>query len=219
MRIKEEMADYRYLPEADLPPLSISNEWVDSIRDSLPEFAEDRRKRYVSDLGISQYDAEVLTASKEMSDFFNQTVEAGADPKQAANWLMGDISAYLNKENVELSDTQLTPESLAEMIQLIDQDTISSKIGKKVYLVLIKEGSSDVQALVEEKGWVQLSDPAKLEPIINDILDQNQQSIEDFKAGKDRAKGFLVGQVMKETRGKANPQVVNQLLDQELNKR
>lgn len=154
-----------------------------------------------------------------MSDFFNETVEAGGDAKQAANWLMGDISAYLNKEQVELSDTKLTPSALAEITQLIEDGTISSKIGKKVYLELIKEGSQDVKALVEDKGWVQLSDPDTLLPIINDILDNNQQSIDDFKDGKDRAKGFLVGQIMKETRGKANPQVVNQLLNQELEKR
>ena len=160
-----------------------------------------------------------MTASVEMSDFFDATVAAGADAKQAVNWLMGDILAYLNKEQVELADTQLTPTSLAEMIQLIEDGTISSKIGKKVYLELIKEGSDNVNALVEEKGWVQLSDPTKLTPIIEEILDNNQQSVDDFKDGKDRAKGFLVGQIMKETRGKANPQVVQKLLAEALAKR
>lgn len=219
MRVKEGSADYRYFPEPDLPPLVIEDEWVQKVKDSLPEMAEDRRKRYVSEFNFSDYDAEVMTATREMSDFFDETVTSGADPKQAANWLMGDISAYLNKEQVELHDTELTPSSLAEMINLIEDGTISSKIGKKVYLELIKEGSHDVAKLVEDKGWVQLSDPDKLLPIITGILDQNEQSIIDYKDGKDRAKGFLVGQIMKETRGKANPQVVNQLLAQELDKR
>lgn len=219
MRVKEGSADYRYFPEPDLPPLVVEDEWIQKVKESLPEMAERRRARYVSEFGFSDYDAQVITATREMSDFFNETVEAGADPKQTANWLMGDISAYLNKEQVDLEDTEITPSSLAEMIQLIDNGTISSKIGKKVYLELIKNGSDDVESLVEEKGWVQLSDPEKLKPIINDILDNNEQSIKDFKDGKDRAKGFLVGQIMKETRGKANPQVVNQLLSQELSNR
>ena len=219
MRVKEGSADYRYFPEPDLPPLIIDDEWIQTVKESLPEMADERRARYVSEYGFSEYDATVMTATREMSDFFNDTVESGADPKQAANWLMGDISAYLNKEQVELHDTEITPNSLAEMIKLIDNGTISSKIGKKVYIELIKHGSDDVEALVEEKGWIQLSDPAKLQPIINDILDQNEQSIQDYKDGKDRAKGFLVGQIMKETRGKANPQVVNQLLSEELDNR
>jgi aspartyl-tRNA(Asn)/glutamyl-tRNA(Gln) amidotransferase subunit B len=219
MRTKEGSSDYRYFPEPDIPNLVISDEWIDSVRASLPEMPKERQARYVKEFNLPEYDAVVLTATVEMSNFFQGTVDNGADPKQASNWLMGEVSAYLNSEQVELLDTALTPESLAEMINLIADGTISSKIAKKVFKELVTNGSTDVKALVEEKGWVQLSDPSKLLPIITDTLDKNEQSIEDYKNGKDRALGFLVGQVMKQTRGQANPGMVNKLLKQELDKR
>lgn len=219
MRVKEGQDDYRYFPEANIFPFSISDEMIEKFKAEIPEMPKERQARYVKEFGIPAYDAEVLTGSVEMSDFFDQTVQAGADPKQASNWLMGDVSAHLNKEQVEIDETPLTPAGLAEMIQLIDDSTISSKIAKKVFKELMKEEVRDVRALVEEKGWVQLSDPAKLLPIINDILDENEQSIIDFKDGRDRAKGFLIGQIMKATRGQANPAAVNKLLAEELNKR
>ena len=219
MRTKEGSSDYRYFPEPDIPNLVISDEWIDSVRVSLPEMPKERQARYVKEFNLPEYDAVVLTATVEMSNFFQGTVDNGADPKQASNWLMGEVSAYLNSEQVELLDTALTPESLAEMINLIADGTISSKIAKKVFKELVTNGSTDVKALVEEKGWVQLSDPSKLLPIITDTLDKNEQSIEDYKNGKDRALGFLVGQVMKQTRGQANPGMVNKLLKQELDKR
>ncbi|GAB2319118.1 Asp-tRNA(Asn)/Glu-tRNA(Gln) amidotransferase subunit GatB [Alkalibacterium sp. s-m-22] len=219
MRTKEGSSDYRYFPEPDIPNLVISDEWIDSVRASLPEMPKERQARYVKEFNLPEYDAVVLTATVEMSNFFQRTVDNGADPKQASNWLMGEVSAYLNSEQVELLDTALTPESLAEMINLIADGTISSKIAKKVFKELVTNGSTDVKALVEEKGWVQLSDPSKLLPIITDTLDKNEQSIEDYKNGKDRALGFLVGQVMKQTRGQANPGMVNKLLKQELDKR
>ncbi|SDK62270.1 Asp-tRNA(Asn)/Glu-tRNA(Gln) amidotransferase subunit GatB [Alkalibacterium thalassium] len=219
MRTKEGSSDYRYFPEPDIPNLVISDEWIDSVRASLPEMPKERQARYVKEFNLPEYDAVVLTATVEMSNFFQGTVDNGADPKQASNWLMGEVSAYLNSEQVELLDTALTPESLAEMINLIADGTISSKIAKKVFKELVTNGSTDVKALVEEKDWVQLSDPSKLLPIITDTLDKNEQSIEDYKNGKDRALGFLVGQVMKQTRGQANPGMVNKLLKQELDKR
>lgn len=219
MRVKETADDYRYFPEPDIFPFTISKEKIERLQSELPEMPKERRKRYVEELGIPEYDAQVLTDTPEMSNFFDATVEAGADPKQASNWLMGDVSAHLNKQQVTLAETTLTPAALAEMIELIEDQTISSKIAKRVFTELMKEEVEDVRALVEEKGWAQLSDPAQLLPIITEVLDNNEQSVEDFKNGKDRAKGFLVGQIMKETRGQANPGVVNQLLDQELNKR
>ncbi|GAA0364677.1 Asp-tRNA(Asn)/Glu-tRNA(Gln) amidotransferase subunit GatB [Alkalibacterium iburiense] len=219
MRVKEGSSDYRYFPEPDIPTLEISDEWIEKVRQSLPEMPKDRQVRYVKEFNLPEYDAQVLTASVEMSDYFQETVNHGADPKQASNWLMGEVSAYLNSEQIELSDTQMTPKALAEMINLIGDGTISSKIAKKVFRELVQNGSDDVKALVEEKGWIQLSDPSKLLPIINETLDQNEQSIEDYKNGKGRALGFLVGQIMKETRGQANPGVVNKLLKQEIDKR
>ena len=219
MRVKEGASDYRYFPEPDIPNLEISDEWIEEVRKSLPEMPKDRQIRYVKEYNLPEYDAQVLTASVEMSDFFQETVNHEADPKQASNWLMGEVSAYLNSEQMELLDTQMTPKALAEMINLIADGTISSKIAKKVFRELVQNGSEDVKALVEEKGWIQLSDPSKLLPIINETLDKNEQSIEDYKNGKGRALGFLVGQIMKETRGQANPGVVNKLLKQEIDKR
>lgn len=218
MRVKEGASDYRYFPEPDLPHLSIGQDWIEAVRRSIPEMPAQRRQRYVSELQLPEYDAMVLTLTKEMSDFFDQTVVAGANPKQASNWLMGEISQYLNAEKLELSQTQLTPENLAGMIQLIEDGTISSKLGKDVMRLLAVQGG-DAKEVAEKNGLVQLSDPTVLVPVINDILDNNAQSIEDFKNGKDRAVGFLVGQIMKQTKGKANPNMVNQLLMDELGKR
>lgn len=217
MRVKEEAEDYRYFPEPDLPPVAISDEWVAKVQAELPEDARARRARYVGELGIEQYDAEVITQTLEMSDFFNATVAEGADAKRAANYLMGDVNAYMNDKKVELQDTQLTPANLAGMIKLIDDGTISTKQAKKVFKAIM-EGEEPV-AYVEANGLKQLSDPAILQPIIDGILDDNQQSIDDFKNGKDRAVGFLVGAIMKQTKGQANPNVVNDLLMASLNAR
>ncbi|HJE96579.1 MAG TPA: Asp-tRNA(Asn)/Glu-tRNA(Gln) amidotransferase subunit GatB [Ligilactobacillus acidipiscis] len=218
MRVKEGKSDYRYFPEPDLPPIHISDDWIKEIKDSIPEMPEDRRKRYVNEWGVTEYDADVLTQTMEMSDFFEATVATGADPKLAANWLMGDVSAYMNDKKVELADLALTPAHLAQMIGLIQDETISSKIAKKVFKQIVAN-DTDPKAWVEEKGMVQLSDPATLQPIIDDVLDNNAKSIEDFKNGKDRAVGFLVGNIMKQTRGKANPKVVNKLLMASLKER
>ena len=218
MRSKEEANDYRYFPEPDLPPIHISDDWIEEVRASIPEMPDKRRERYTQDWGIPAYDAGVLTQTKEMSDFYDATVAAGADPKLAANWLMGEVNAYLNSKQVELSDTALTPEHLATMVKLIEDETISSKIAKKVFKEIITN-DTEPKTWVESKGMVQLSDPAKLQPIIDEVLDNNEQSIEDFKNGKDRAIGFLVGQIMKKTRGMANPKMVNKLLMASLKER
>ena len=218
MRVKEGSSDYRYFPEPDIPRFEIDDAWIEKVRETLPEMPAARRERYVNDLGLPEYDSMVLTMSREMSDFFEDTLKEGADAKQASNWLMGEVSAYLNSEKLELADTKLTPNNLAGMITLIADGTISSKIAKKVFRELIQNGG-DAKEVVEAKGLVQLSDPAQLLPMINEVLDNNEQSVEDFKNGKDRAVGFLVGQIMKATKGKANPGVVNKLLQEELAKR
>ena len=218
MRVKEGASDYRYFPEPDVPALEISDEWVEEVRNSLPELPAARRERYTTVLDLPEYDAMVLTLSSAMSDFFDATVDNGADPKQASNWLMGEVSAHLNSVKKELHETKLTPSNLAGMINLIADGTISSKIAKKVFKELIENGG-DAKEVVEAKGLVQLSDPAQLLPIINDILDNNEQSIEDFKNGKARAVDFLVGQAMKATKGQGNPGVLNKLIVEELGKR
>ncbi|PFA68449.1 Asp-tRNA(Asn)/Glu-tRNA(Gln) amidotransferase GatCAB subunit B [Bacillus sp. AFS015802] len=218
MRVKEGSDDYRYFPEPDLLNLHIDQEWMDRIRAEIPELPDERKKRYVEELGLPAYDAMVLTLTKEMSDFFQETVEAGADAKLASNWLMGEVSAYLNAQQKELEDVKLTPQGLAGMIELIEKGTISSKIAKKVFKELVENGG-DPEQIVKDKGLVQISDEGALLKIVTETLDANPQSIEDYKNGKDRAIGFLVGQIMKATKGQANPPLVNKLLLQEIQKR
>ncbi|MDN2612766.1 Asp-tRNA(Asn)/Glu-tRNA(Gln) amidotransferase subunit GatB [Apilactobacillus sp. EABW-1NA] len=216
MRVKEGADDYRYFPEPDLPALDITDAWINEINDSMPEMPASRRQRYVNDFGLKDYDAMVLTQTKEMADFFDAMIKLGADPKMASNYLQVNVNAYLNDEQKDLSETEITPENLATMIKLIEDGTISSKMAKKVFKG-ITEGK-EPKKFVEENGMVQLSDPAQLQPIIDEVLSNNPQSVEDFHNGKDRAIGFLVGQIMKQTRGKANPQVVNKLLMASINK-
>ncbi|HCX39404.1 Asp-tRNA(Asn)/Glu-tRNA(Gln) amidotransferase subunit GatB [Lactobacillus acetotolerans] len=217
-RVKEGDADYRYFPEPDLAPYHISQDWVDKIAKEMPTSAEDRYDEYVNKFGLKPYDANVLLQTKESSDFFDKTVAAGADPRLAANWMNTQVNGYLNDNRVSLSDIKLTPEHLAAMIKLIKDGTISSKIAKKVFAETITKGT-DPKKYVEDKGMVQLSDTSVLQPMVTKVVDANPQSVEDFKNGKDRAIGYLVGQIMKQTRGKANPKVVNKLLNQELQSR
>lgn len=218
MRVKEGSDDYRYFPEPDLVELYIDDEWKERVRAEIPELPDQRQKRYVEEWGLPAYDAKVLTLTKEMSDFFEATVKAGADAKLASNWMMGEVSAYLNAQGKELHEIALTPESLAGMIRLIENGTISSKIAKKVFKELVEKGG-DPEKIVKEKGLVQISDENELRKYVLGVLDANPQSIEDFKNGKDRALGFLVGQIMKATKGQANPPMVNKLLLEEINKR
>jgi len=218
MRVKEGSEDYRYFPEPDLVPVHIDDEWLEEIKATIPELPDARQARYVEQFGLPKYDATVLTLTREMADFFEATVDAGAEPKVASNWLMGEVSAYLKAENKELKDILLTPKTLAGMIQLIDNGTISTTMAKTVLVELLKNGGEPEQ-IVKEKGLVQISDEATLTKIINEILDNNEKIIEDYKNGKQKALGFFVGQTMKATKGQANPPIVNKLLLQELAKR
>lgn len=218
MRIKDDADDYRVFPEPDIPPLHIDEAWKESIRAEIPELPDARKKRYIEEVGLSVYDAEVLTSSKAMSDFFEKAIAEGADMKLVSNWLMGDVSAYMNKHLKELEELAITPEGLAKMIQLIADGTISSKIAKRVFAELVENGG-DPEAFVKKEGLVQISDEGQLTEIVGQVLDDNEQSIIDFKDGKGRALGFLVGQVMKATKGQANPPMVNKILKQEIEKR
>lgn len=218
MRVKEGSDDYRYFPEPDLVALHIDDEWKARVRSEIPALPDERKRRYVEELGLPAYDAQVLTLTKEMSDFFDATVSEGADAKLASNWLMGEVSAYLNAEQKELDDIALTPGGLAGIIKLLEKGTISSKIAKKVFKELIENGG-DAEKIVKDQGLVQISDEGTLRKIVADTLDANPQSIEDFKSGKERAIGFLVGQIMKATKGQANPPMVNKLLLEEIKKR
>ena len=218
MRVKEGSDDYRYFPEPDIVPMIISDEWMEEVRKTIPELPDARQRRYQEELGLPAYDAHVLTLTKEMSDMFEQTVALGADPKLASNYLMVDVNAYLNKVQQELKDTALTAEGLAGMIKLITDGTISSKIAKKVFAELIEHGG-DAAQIVKEKGLVQVSDSGQLLAWVNEALDNNPKSIEDYKNGRDRAIGFLVGQIMKASKGQANPQMINKMLFEEIAKR
>ena len=218
MRVKEGSDDYRYFPEPDIVPMIISDEWMEEVRKTIPELPDARQKRYQEELGLPAYDAHVLTLTKEMSDMFEKTVSLGADPKLASNYLMVDVNAYLNKVQKELSETKLTAEGLAGMSKLITDGTISSKIAKKVFAELIEHGG-DAEKIVKEKGLVQVSDSGQLLAWVNEALDNNPKSIEDYKNGRDRAIGFLVGQIMKASKGQANPQMINKMLLEEIAKR
>lgn len=211
MRAKGDAVDYKYYPEPNILPIRLDHNWVVKIKESLPMMADEREKLYRNEYDIPAIDAKNLVSTKQMSDFFNDALKECKHYKLVSNWLLGEVSAYLNKNNVELEDTPLTPVYLAKMINLIQDETISSKQAKKVFELIMKEGK-DPEVIIEEKHMKQISNAEELTKIINEILDQNQQSIIDFANGKDRAMGFLVGQIMKKTGGQANPSKTNQIL-------
>ncbi|ASS74201.1 Asp-tRNA(Asn)/Glu-tRNA(Gln) amidotransferase GatCAB subunit B [Tumebacillus algifaecis] len=216
MRSKEDAHDYRYFPEPDLVQLVIDEAWVESIRETIPELPSAKKARFMNELGLPSYDADVLTASKRVADFFEATVASGADAKSASNWIMGDLLRYLNQNNVEIGAAKVRPEQLAGLIKMIATGKISAKIAKDVCKDMLETGQ-DPEAIVAEKGLVQISDEGALTAIIEDILKRHPKSIEDYKAGKDRALGALVGQVMKATKGQANPSLVNKLILEHIN--
>ncbi|OPY59886.1 MAG: Aspartyl/glutamyl-tRNA(Asn/Gln) amidotransferase subunit B [Pelotomaculum sp. PtaU1.Bin065] len=215
MRSKEYAHDYRYLPDPDLVPMVIDREWVDEIKRSLPELPDDRKERYVGEFGLPAYDAMVLTNTKELADYFEACVVAYSNPKTVSNWVMGDLSRLLNANNTDITDCPIKPEQLAAMLQLLEKGTISGKIAKTVFEEMFASGK-DAETIVKEKGLVQISDEGAIAAIVDEVIANNQKSVEDFRAGKDRALGFLVGQVMKASRGKANPEMVNKLLKEKL---
>lgn len=218
MRSKEYAHDYRYFPEPDLVPLMISSEWRQAIAAQLPELPVARRERFVRDYRLPEYDAAVLTEEKPVADYFEAVVKAGADAKQASNWVMGDVLRVLKEEKIEISAFPVKPEALAEMIQLISDGTISSKLAKTVFEEMRKTQKSAKQ-IVEEKGLVQITDTGAIERVVDEVLAANPKEVERYRQGEEKLIGFFVGQVMRATRGKANPQMVNQLLRQKLSRR
>ena len=217
MRDKEDAQDYRYFPEPDLVAIRLSDEYIEGIKNSLPELPESRRQRYLEEYNLSERDAKLLTAFKYLSDLFEATYEKCGNAKAACNWILSDISRILNEQEKEPNEIPFTANELAELITLIDKGTISSAIAKKV----IEELFINVKApskIIEEKGWIQISDEGAIKEVVIKILEENPQSVQDYKGGKDRAIGFLVGQAMKETKGKANPQMLNKMFAEELKK-
>lgn len=216
MRSKEGSSDYRYFPEPDLPPIEVSPEQLEEWKAELPELPAQRRHRYETELGLSAYDTRVLTDDRLVSEYFETAVQAGADTKQAANWVMGDITAYLKNEKLTIAEIALQPEALAELIGLIDAGTISGKIAKDILPELLSKGGSP-KKLVEKKGLVQISDTGELEKIIDEVLAANPDKVEQFKNGKTKLQGFFVGQIMQKTQGRADPKLTNKLLGKKLN--
>ena len=217
MRNKEDSQDYRYFPEPDLVAIKLSDEYIENIRKELPEMPESRKERYMNKYGLSEKDSNSITSSKYLSDFFEKAGEIANDYKSVCNWLNSDVARILNEKEMEPEEIPFTAEELAEMVTLINKGTISTSIGKKVLDELF-ENPRMPSKIIEEKGWVQISDEGAIKEVVLKVLAENAQSVADYKAGKDRALGFLVGQAMKQTKGKANPKMLNEMFIEELKK-
>ncbi|MBI1357315.1 MAG: Asp-tRNA(Asn)/Glu-tRNA(Gln) amidotransferase subunit GatB [Acidobacteria bacterium] len=215
MRSKEEAHDYRYFPEPDLPPLLVSEEWERSIADSMPELPRNKRERLVSEYGVSDYDARVLALSAETADYFETVAKASGDAKMAANWVQGELAGALNAAGKTITESPISAESLARLLKLLGDGTLSSKLAKEVFAKMFESGKS-ADEIIEAEGLKQISDTGALESIIDGILAANPKQVETYRGGKVGILGFFVGQVMKQTKGQANPQVVNELLTKKL---
>ncbi|MGB2927038.1 MAG: Asp-tRNA(Asn)/Glu-tRNA(Gln) amidotransferase subunit GatB, partial [Limnothrix sp.] len=224
MRMKEGASDYRYFPEPDLPPIEISKEQLEAIAASLPETPAEKRKRYDDFYGLSRYNIHILTNDRDIAEYFEQTCRhwsdlqpEGIDPTLAANWITQDIAAYLNKNTDKtIKALPLTAANLAELICLIDRGTISGKIAKEILPELLEKGGSP-RAIVESRGLTQISDVGEIEAMIDELLAENPDKVEAYRGGKKKLQGFFVGQMMKKTSGRADPKLVNQLLNKKLN--
>ena len=212
MRTKEDSADYRYFPDPDLPPLCISAEWIEQTRAQMPELPRKMAERFVADYGLPEYDAATLTQSPQMAAYFEQAAQKSGQPKLASNWVMGEISKRLNAEEIGIESAQVTAQQLAQIIQRIQDGTISHNAARQVFDALWRGEASDADAVIEAKGLKQMNDTGALEKIIDEVIAANPANVEQYRAGKDKAFNALVGQVMKASKGKANPQQVNELL-------
>ena len=214
MRSKEDAHDYRYMPEPDLPPIVTTDEEIEAFRRSLPELPDERRARLIKN-GLNEYDAGIITSSRAMAEYFDAVVDFGADLKAAANWIMGDLSKNLNSDGLTIENSPVDAKRLAEMIKLIANGTISGKIAKKVFAEMWNSPDSP-EKIVKDKGLVQITDTSAIEGVIDEVIAKNPKAVEEYRGGKKKALGALVGQVMKLTKGKANPQIVNKLLENKL---
>lgn len=218
MRKKTDAVDYKYFTEPNITPIKLSDEFVKNAIDTCPELAASKKDRYMTILGLNEYDSDILIQDKDVSDYFDKAVKFNASPKLLANWIMVDIAAYLNKNNLKIKDLQLSPEHLSDLIKLIEEGKISSKQAKDVFAVIVENDASPID-VANELGLVQMSDEGAIFELILEVLKEHPQSIEDYKNGKDRALGFLVGQVMKKSRGKANPAMTSKMILDELKKK
>jgi len=215
MRSKEHAHDYRYFPEPDLVPLRVSEAWRDRIRAAMPELPAARRARFIGSYGLREYDAQVLTATRATSDYFEQVAATSGDARAAANWVMGDLSALLKAEDKEIGDSPLSAENLGRLVALIGQGKISGKMAKEIFSKMFAS-NEDPEAIIEREGLAQISDEGALVKIIDDVIAANPKQLEQYRAGKATVMGFFVGQVMKASRGQADPAAVNRLLKEKL---
>ncbi|NNL54206.1 MAG: Asp-tRNA(Asn)/Glu-tRNA(Gln) amidotransferase subunit GatB, partial [Woeseia sp.] len=215
MRSKEEANDYRYFPDPDLLPVEIDPAFIDEVRASLPELPEAKRDRFIADYGLKADDADVLTQSRALADFFEATAAAGKDPRQAANWVTGELSAALNRDGLDISESKLMPAALGGLLQRLSDGTISGKIAKEVFDAMW-QGEGDADAIIAARGLEQITDTSAIDQIVDEVIAANPTQVADFRAGKEKILGFLVGQVMKASRGKANPAQVNESLQRKL---
>ena len=218
MRSKEEANDYRYFPDPDLLPLVIEQELIESVRATLPELPNEKRDRFVNDLGLSLYDASLLTSSRELADYYEAVLAAtgGKDPKQCANWVTGELSGALNKAGLDISESPVTAEQLAGVLIRISDNTISGKIAKTVFEALWEDEGKDADAVIEAKGLKQVTDTGAIEAMVDEVLANNPDQLQQYRDGKEQLLGFFVGQVMKASKGKANPAQVNELLKKKM---
>lgn len=215
MRSKEDAHDYRYFPDPDLLPVVLSEEYIAEIKNSLPELPDDKKQRYVTDLGLTNYDASVLVADKSTATYFEE-VSSKNDPKLASNWITGELFGRLNKINATIENSPVSSKSLSGLLDLIENDTISGKIAKEVFDFMMQTGD-EAKKIVEEKGLVQVTDISEIESLIDQVISANSDKVEQYRSGKDKLFGFFVGQAMKLSKGKANPKVVNEILKEKLN--
>jgi aspartyl-tRNA(Asn)/glutamyl-tRNA(Gln) amidotransferase subunit B len=215
MRSKEEAHDYRYFPEPDLVPVMISRDVVEDIRKTIAELPDVKRERFVKEYGLPAYDADMLTQSRAMAAYYEEAAKLSGQPKVVSNWMMGELMRLLNAEGKEIEDCPIKPDRLAGMIKLIGDGVISTKIAKTVFEEIYKTGK-DAESVVREQGLVQVSDTGAIEKIIDEVVRANPSQAAEYKAGKEKLFGFFVGQVMKASKGKANPELVNQLLKKKL---
>ncbi len=215
MRGKEEAHDYRYFPDPDLVPIAVDTEWVEAVRKTLPELPDSKRERFVSEYGIPAYDAQVLTASKSLANYFEEASRLFPNPKSVSNWIMSELIRELKRDEREIEACPVTPAHLAELLQLIDTGVVSGKIAKSVFEEMYRSGKAP-KVIVEEKGLVQVKDEGAIDALIDAVLAENPKETEDYRAGKEKLFGFFVGQVMKKSKGKANPQMVNDALRKKL---
>ena len=215
MRSKEEAHDYRYFPEPDLVPVQLDDAWIERIRATLPELPAQRQVRLMSEHGLPEYDASQIVSTKAMAEYFDEAVKTAKDSKGVSNWLLGDVSAYMNNEGITISEFKVAPGHLAELVNLIKDGVLSSKLAKKVFAEMLKSDESP-KALVKKLGLEQVSDEGAILKLVEETIAENPQSVIDYKNGKDKAIGFLVGQIMKKSRGKANPGMVTKMLKEKM---